>query len=292
MAEPDYEAMTAAQRKRATKPANKPKVKLTAEQKAANQAKKKAREEKAAKKAADAASGRARVNAEVPDSSLGDNAFFDKSQYYLDDARLDPENDPTLKPLVDAIQREALEDYRNSVADLTLQAEGASRYGRDYYMSALGRANEEHNEAVQGTLANLYNTARARAEENRLATIGLGNQRDIAAGQIKAQKRGDTMSYNAQMAGIRANERQARAALGFERQKWNTEAPLRYLTAMTGIMGELNDMGGYNLSPGFVADPRPANTLSGGAIAAASLANGASTYFGLKANDVRGIGGM
>lgn len=272
MPERDYDAMTSKQRKRAAKST------MTKAQKEENQAKRKAREEKNAAKADP--DGRKRVDALVPDSSLGDDAFYEKTQYFLDDARLNPEDDPTLQPLVEAIQRESLEDYRASVSDLTLQAEGASRYGRDYYTAALGRANEEYNESLQGTLANLYNTSRARAEENRLSTIGLGNQRDIAAGQIKAQMRGDTLSYKASMAATQASERQARAALGFERTKWKTEAPLRYLTAMTGLMGELNTMGGYNLSPGYVANPSPANTLSGGAIAAAALSSGANAYIG------------
>lgn len=255
------------------------KPRMTKAQKAENQANKAKREARNAAKADP--DGRERVDAMVPDSSLGEDAFYDKAQFYLDDARLDPESDPTLRPLVDAIQREALEDYQRSTADLQLQAEGASRYGRDYYMAALGRANEEYNEAAQGTIANLYNTARTRAEANRLEMLGIGNARDIAAGQIKAQMRGDTLSYNASMAATRAQERQSSAALSFERKKWSTEAPLSYLTAMTGLMGELNTMGGYGLSPGFVGQPAPPNLMSGGAIAAASLASGVNAYAGM-----------
>ena len=122
--------------------------------------------------------------------------------------------------------------------------------------------------------------------------LGLGNQRDIAAGQIKAQMRGDTLAANASMAATRAQAQASRAALGFERMKWKTEAPMRYLTAMTGLMGELNSMGGYNLSPGYVANPTPPNLHSGGAIAASALAAGANTYIGMGGTfGARGIQG-
>jgi hypothetical protein len=229
--------------------------------------------------------GRERVDKWVPDSSLGDDAFYEKAQFFLDDARLDPASDPTIAPLVDAIQREALEDYQRSTADLQLQAEGGSRYGRDYYMAALGRANEEFNEGLQGTLANLYNASRTRAEEGRLKMLGLGNERDIAAGGIRvqmagveAQRQGNRLQYQASMAATKASRDAQRAALSFERMKWNEEAPIRYLGAMTGLMGELNNMGGYNLSPGYVPTPGPPNTTSSGAIAASSLATGLNTY--------------
>lgn len=220
--------------------------------------------------------GRKRVDKWVPDSSLGDDEFYNQAQFFLDDARLDPANDPTLQPMIDAIQRESLQDYKNSVANLQLQAEGGSRFGRDYYMAALGRSNEQYNEGMQSTLANVYFGAREGALNNRMQMLGLGNQRDIAAGQLKVQHEGDVLSHRSAMAGVAAQ----RAALNFERQKWNEEAPLRYLTAMSGFIGDMNQMGGYELSPGYIPDAPPANTMSGGAIAAASLANGVNAYMG------------
>ncbi len=130
----------------------------------------------------------------VPDSTVGSGWFSENIHDLFDPSRLDPANDPTMRPMVDAFQNESEESYYRSLQDLTNQMEGAGRYGSGSYQLARTAANEEYNEAVQNQLAQLYGGAREAALGRQMDALGLVNTRDIAAGQIAAQERAAAMA--------------------------------------------------------------------------------------------------
>jgi hypothetical protein len=262
---PDLSSMTPQQRKRYRK------------QKAKEAKKAKANEAAAASAAADPngpGANELRVNEFIPDSSLGERAFNDKAQYYLDDARLDPTRDTTLQPMIDAMQRESAQDYQTATADLQLQAEGGSRFGDQYYQAALGRAQDQFAEAQSATLANLYAQEQNRGEDLRMSMLGLGNQRDTAAGELAMQK----YAADRGVAAARISAAPGMASVNLQRTQWNEEAPIRYLQAMQGFIGTGNTQGGYSQSVGYVPGVGPDLSPSNASIVLGGLAAGAGTY--------------
>lgn len=134
--------------------------------------------------------GRGRVRGgagTIPDSTVGDKFFSREVNKLFDPARLDPANDPTIQPMIDALQRESEETYWRSVRDLTDQMEGAGRFGGSLYQAMRGQAGEEYNEALQGTMAQQYQAAREAALARQMEALGLVNTRDISQAQINAQ---------------------------------------------------------------------------------------------------------
>jgi len=124
----------------------------------------------------------------IPDTYDEGTKFGQQAKYFFDEARLDPANDPTLAPMIDAIQREAEESYYKSLQNLHANMEGAGQFGGGLYRAMMGSANEEYNEAIQGTIATQYAQARQAALEHKQNALNMLNQRDIAGGQIAAQE--------------------------------------------------------------------------------------------------------
>lgn len=139
----------------------------------------------------------------VPDSTIGSGWFSTNIKELFDPRHLDPDNDPTMDPMVEAMQREAEESYYRGIHDLTNAMEGSGRYGSGTYQAMRGVANEEYNEAIQAQIAQLFHAAREGALGRRQDALGLVNTRDIAAGQIAAQR--DAASSAAGAAGYAAD---------------------------------------------------------------------------------------
>lgn len=125
---------------------------------------------------------------EIGDTFDEDTKFGEQAGYFFDDARLDPANDPTLQPMIDAIQRESEESFWGSMQDLQMQLEGAGQFGGSFYQAMMNRGREEYNEAIQATLAQQYQAARETALQKKMEALALLNNRDIAAAQIAAQE--------------------------------------------------------------------------------------------------------
>jgi hypothetical protein len=134
----------------------------------------------------------------VPDT-VGDlDTFFARQMRALfDPSTLDPANDPTMQPYLDALKREANEAYMQSLGDLDARAEGSGRYGSGMYNRQRVLSNEEYNEALQGQIAQQLFGARESAMGRRMEGLGMTNQRDLAAMQDKTQRYGIDAQANA-----------------------------------------------------------------------------------------------
>lgn len=139
----------------------------------------------------------------VPDSTVGSGWWSTNVKELFDPAHLDPANDPTLAPMIDAYKGEAEEAYYRSLHDLTNAMEGSGRYGTGTYQAMRVGANEEYNEALQAQLAQIYNTQREAVMGRRMQGLDMTNTRDIAAGQIAAQR--DAANASASAAGYAAD---------------------------------------------------------------------------------------
>lgn len=161
----------------------------------------------------------------IPDSTAGDGFFKEKIQALFDAARLDPANDPTIKPMIDSIKGESEEAYWRAVTDLTNKAEGAGRYGSGLYQGMRSQHADEYHEALQATMAQQYQHARDVALQQQMEGLGLVNTRDIAEGQMASNEemasmsaaasgRAAQLSYDAQMDGNRLQAMQMMLGAG------------------------------------------------------------------------------
>lgn len=172
--------------------------------------------------------------------------FNSELQYYLSEDRKNVYDDPTLQPWIDALQSEAQESYDRSTYGLHDQAARESLLGTGYYGGMMIGANEEYNEAIQKQLADVYQTRFSNVEQNELAALGLLNQRDMNAAQARAQ-----------VAAARASAAPGLAGVRLQRQQWVANQPYTDLERTIGIMGGLNQLGGYTTSPNYVRQATP-----------------------------------
>lgn len=172
----------------------------------------------------------------TPDSTVGQGWFTNSVNDVWDPAHLDPANDPTLRPMVDNMQREAEESYWRSVTDLTNQMEGSGRYGTGAYQAMRGQAQDEYHEALQATMAQLYAHSRDQALADRMNAMGMVNQRDMNEAQLAAQ---------IEAANIGANASSSAAGAAAQAQREIAEQQMR----LQGI-GMMLDAGQFGLGLG------------------------------------------
>lgn len=142
----------------------------------------------------------------IPDSTVGAGFFSKNINALFDPSRLDPANDPTIKPMVDAFQNEAKESYYSGLNDLVNSAEAGGRFGSGMYSAQRSQAQDEYNEASQQSMAAIYQHARDQAIANQMDALGLVNTRDISEGQIAAQRDASSSAASSAAAGIRAQQ--------------------------------------------------------------------------------------
>lgn len=128
---------------------------------------------------------------QVPDTVGPSNSFFAQQiKALFDPARLDPANDPTMQPTLQAMRRENGEDIMAAIQDLTAQAENQGAYGSGLYQAMTGRAREEGIESLDSAIAGLLHGAREGALGRQMQGLGETNTRDIAAMQDMTNRYG------------------------------------------------------------------------------------------------------
>lgn len=161
-----------------------------------------------------------------------DPRFEEAIDRFLNPDRLDPANDPTLQPLIDSLTREAQENHFRSLADLDAQIEGAGRGGSGFARATRSLANEEFDEALQGTLAQLFAGNRRDAQTQALQAMGLLNSRQIASAQ-------NASSRGAAAAGASAQLRSAQIQAELERERLALERELGFRGQNLGAIQQL-----------------------------------------------------
>ena len=159
----------------------------------------------------------------------GGGAASGQLQFFFDDARLDPANDPTLQPILDAIRLEAEEDRAAALQPLIEAAEAGGRFGSGAFGSAIAGAEEEIAEATNQAIAQLLGGFGQAGLDRRLAAAqSLGDLQNAA--QARA-------ASSAAAAGAYANQQ---AALDLERELGLRGQNLQLLSMLQG--GDQSDM--------------------------------------------------
>lgn len=172
----------------------------------------------------------------VPDTITGSDSYFaQRARELFDPSTLDPANDPTLQPTIDAIQREAGEDYLKNFAGLQAQAEASGRFGGGLYQAMSAQQTEEQQEAISQAIAGQLMGAYQSARERQMQGLGLINQRDLAAMGDMTQRA--AIDAQSQAAGAAAAAAAAEAA---EQRK--LQAANMLLGSQMSLMGMRGDM--------------------------------------------------
>jgi hypothetical protein len=187
----------------------------------------------------------------IPDSTVGPKVYSENIKDFLDDANLDPANDPTLQPVVDAFKRESEEDFWRTNRDLRNNLASKNLLGSDVWASMNIRAREEHGESVDQTLATLYQNSRNKALDDKMAALNQINERDIAAGNMATARATARISAQPGMAMAR-----------LEREKWNNNKPWENMGHLIDVMRATGDMSGYYESPNYVPSAAPYTGMS------------------------------
>lgn len=173
----------------------------------------------------------------VPDTVGGQNTFFAQQMRDLFDPKhLDPANDPTLQPVIDAMQREGSEDYLHNLEGLNSQLEGQGRYGGGLYQAMIGQQTEEQQEAISQAIAAQYMGAYQAQQGRRMEGLGMTNTRDISAMNDITQRYGidsaaSSARSSAAMAAREAAEGRKLQAMGMN------------MNAQLGLLGLAGQMG-------------------------------------------------
>lgn len=184
----------------------------------------------------------------VPDTVGGQDTFFAQQMRDLFDPKhLDPANDPTLQPVIDAIQREAGEDYFNNLSGLTASAQGGGRYGSGLYQAMRMQQADEQSEGVSSAIANQLMGAYQAQQGRRMEGLGMTNTRDLGAMQDLTNRYGiDSQAASARMsASMAAGAQQAAidAQMQDAAENRRLQAMGMSLDAQLGMLGLAGNMG-------------------------------------------------
>jgi len=170
----------------------------------------------------------------VPDTGRDSSFFAEQIRALFDPSRLDPANDPTLQPYIEALRREALEGHREALADLNARAEGTGRFGGGLYQNLRTRAGEEFDEALASEIASVYLGARENALGRQMQGLGLLNARDLAAMQDATDRYGiDQQAASARAAAASAAAAQ-QAGLDLQRELGLRSQDLEAIQSLMG----------------------------------------------------------
>lgn len=187
------------------------------------------------------------VSGGVPDTVGGQNTFFaQKIKELFEAQRLDPMNDPTMRPLLDAMRSEGEENMYSSLRDMSQRAQGAGHFGSGYYEALMAAGRDEGNENLNNQMAQLLHSAREGALGRQMQGLDMTNTRDLGAMQDATNRYGIDASSAASGAGAAAAA--ADAAEG------------RRLQAMGMLLGTGSDLLGFQ---GQMANMRQSGQLQG-----------------------------
>ncbi len=190
----------------------------------------------------------------VPDTvGQRDSFFAEQAKKFFDPSRLDPANDPTLQPYIEAMRKENAQNLYASLQDLSARAEGAGAYGSGLYRAMDSAAREQGMESMDQAIAQAMMGSRGQSLEAQQNILGLTNNRDIAEMQNWTQRYG--IDQAAASAGAGAGAAAADAAEGRRLQAISMMMQgSQYGLGMQGNMAELmsqNQLGALQAGLGY-----------------------------------------
>lgn len=184
----------------------------------------------------------------IPDTMAQGGFFADETRDLFDDRNLDPANDPTLAPYMEAIRREMGEDRDSQLAEIDDAANSIGMYGGSGRALEASRTREEAMEALGGVTAETYMGARESALARRMQALGLVSERDLAAMGDMTDRYGIDSSAAASRAASASSAGASRYATDAQRELGLRGQDLDAINAQLGHdefgLGMLGDLGG------------------------------------------------
>jgi hypothetical protein len=176
----------------------------------------------------------------VPDTSKGGGQFNDELAKIFDPARLDPASDPTMQPMLDAIQKEAKKGLQDSLWDLDAQIAGAGRYGSDSAAFARGAATNEFGDALNQAVSSTLFSSREANLGRVMEGLGLRNSRDVAAMADATQREGISASSGAAAGGLELQRELANRGMDLEAIQMLTQNNQFGMAQLGELAGQLS----------------------------------------------------
>lgn len=184
----------------------------------------------------------------IPDTMSQQGWVQDRIRDLWDPSAMDPANDPTMAPLLEALKREMGEDLDAQLQDIGDEFSGVNMYGGSGLALERARTREEGMEAYGGTAAALLKDARDQAWQRRMAGMGTASERDLAAMQDKTARESIAAGERSASASAGAGAASAAAALDAQERMFNREMQLKGILGMQGMdqfgLGALAGIGG------------------------------------------------
>lgn len=190
----------------------------------------------------------------VPDTvGNSDSYFAQRSKELFDPARLDPANDPTMQPYIEAMRRENERNLLSSLQDMNNNAEAGGRFGGGLYQAMNEQTRGRALETLNNSIAQSMMGAREAALGRQMQGLQDINQRDIAAMNDATQRYGIDTQASSAAAGSAAAAADAAAARKLQAIGMLQQGA-QFGMGMRGDMAQLmsqNQLGALNAGQGY-----------------------------------------
>lgn len=220
----------------------------------------------------------------IPDTMGADSYFGTQAKSFFDPSALDPANDPTLQPYIDALRRNFMEQLDEQLLGIDEASNARGMYAGSGRALQSALTSQKGNQALADQLAQVYMGQRQGALERQMEALGLINNRDISAGQNATQRAVANINASVQRAAIASQNRQFNSA----QARQDALAPLGIFNSYLGGLGQISSMGpSTRTGPYQYTNPGP------GALGAGltSLGGGLMAGYGMGAFGGGGGGG-
>lgn len=127
----------------------------------------------------------------VGDEMAGDGFFQQQTRALFDPSRLDPANDPTMAPYLDALRKRNQEALDAQLQDVGDEAAGAGMYGGSALALERATARTKAIDDLTAQEAGVLFGSRKEALDRQMEGLGMVNTRDMTGAEIANRERSD-----------------------------------------------------------------------------------------------------
>lgn len=209
----------------------------------------------------------------LPDTMAEDTFFSEHAAPFFDPSVLDPANDPTLQPYIDALKREFQQDLDRQLLDIGDRSNSIGMYAGTGQAVESALTREQGSEALANQLAAVYLGQRQAALDRQLGLLGEISDRDATAGGLAIQDRSISQADAASRRSAsvaRRGQNMAQAQFNAELARKDALMPLNIFGDYLSGLGTLTQLGpsttttsGVGPRGGGYINPGPGGTAAG-----------------------------
>lgn len=164
--------------------------------------------------------------------------------WFFDDARMNPMDDPSMQAYLDQIQRESQEDLDHQLGQIGDEFDDRGMYGSSLRALENVRTREELGEAREQAITGAMMDQRNRMLGSRVDLLGLQGQRDIAATNDRTNNRQIDAQSAASAAALGAGAADREASMGLARRGQDLDAIRLMMSHDEYGLNQLGDLSG------------------------------------------------